>query len=302
MKNKIQIAPNGPIFSRIVFGTMKWGDWGWKLSTPEIERLIQESIQLGVTTFDHADIYGHYTTEADFGKALVNHSSLRQQIQLITKCGINLTTPNRPQYKIKSYDTSKAHILQSVENSLQNLSTDYIDLLLIHRPSPLLDPTEVAEAFTALKNAGKVLHFGVSNFTPTQFDALHNCFPLINNQVQASALHIDPFTDGTFDQCLKHRIATTVWSPLGGGSIFTTPSSQQANRVREVATQLADKYKAGLDQILLAWLLKHPAKLLPVLGTARMERVKAAVEALKIDLTSEEWFMILEASTGQEVA
>lgn len=302
MKNTIHIAPNGPTFSRIVFGTMKWGEWGWKLATPKIERLIQESVEMGVTTFDHADIYGHYTTEADFGKVLANHSSLRQQMQLITKCGINLTTPNRPQYKIKSYDTSKAHILQSVENSLKNLSTDYIDLLLIHRPSPLLDPDEVATAFMELKETGKVLHFGVSNFTPTQFEALHSRFPLTNNQVQASALHLDPFTDGTFDQCLKYHIAPTVWSPLGGGSIFTTPSSEQASRVRKVAIQLADKHQVKLDQILLAWLLKHPAKLLPVLGTARIERVKAAVEALKINLTSEEWFMILEASAGQEVA
>ena len=137
MSKRIKIANNGPTFSRIIFGTMKWGAWGWKLRTRAITQLIEESIEAGITTFDHADIYGHYTTEGDFGKALKVRPDLRKKMEIITKCGINLITPNRPNHKIKSYSTSKEHIITSAENSLKELNTDYIDMLLIHRPSGL---------------------------------------------------------------------------------------------------------------------------------------------------------------------
>jgi predicted oxidoreductase len=288
--------------SRIVFGVMKWGVWGHNLPTGEMQKLIEQSIELGVTSFDHADIYGHYTTEAAFGEALKNKASLREKIQLVTKCGINLVTPNRPNYKVKSYDSSRSHILASVETSLKNLHTDYIDLLLIHRPSPLMNPAEIAETFEELRQAGKVKFFGVSNFTPSQFEMLNSQFKLETNQVEASVLHCEPFFDGTFDQCLRHSIAPMVWSPLGGGQIFTDLEDEQVQRIRKVAEILGKKYEADIDQILLAWLLKHPSKIHLVLGTARIERVKKAVDALQIDLTQEEWFELLEAARGHEVA
>lgn len=294
--------PEGLYLSRIVFGVMKWGVWGHNLPTSEMQKLIEQSIELGVTSFDHADIYGHYTTEAAFGEVLKNKASLRQQMQIITKCGINLVTPNRPNYKVKSYDSSRSHILESVETSLKNLHTDYIDLLLIHRPSPLMNPVEIAETFHELRQAGKVNFFGVSNFTPSQFEMLNWHFKLETNQVEASILHHEPFFDGTFDQCLQHKIAPMVWSPLGGGQIFTDLEDEQVQRIRKVAEILGEKYNADIDQILLAWLLKHPSKIHPVLGTARIERVKKAVDAVQIDLTQEEWFELLEAARGHEVA
>ena len=298
---QIQLTENGPRFSRIVAGVWKWGVWGWKLNDQDTLTLVEKCLEQGVSTFDHADIYGHYTAEADFGKIFRLNPSLRDKMQLVTKCGIKLVTPNRPAHKIKSYDTSKAYILQCVDNSLRDLQTDYLDLLLIHRPSPLMDPDEIAAAFDQLKQAGKVQHFGVSNFTPSQFQLLASRTELVTNQIEASIIHLDPFLNGTLDQSLEKRVAPMAWSPLGSGKVFAKEPDEQVQRIRKVGNQLQEKYNASLDQILLAFLLKHPARILPVLGTARAERVAAATQALNIELTREEWFELWEASTGKEV-
>lgn len=296
------VTPERLHLSRIVFGVMNWGIWGHDLSVKDMFILINESIELGVTSFDHADIYGHYTTEATFGKAIKRKSSLRQQMEIVTKCGIKLVTPNRPSHKIKSYDTSKQHIIYSVENSLRNFHTDYIDLLLIHRPSPIMNYSEIAEAFWELKKSGKVRFFGVSNFKATQFEVMNNYFPLVTNQVEASLLNPKTFFDRTFDRCLATRAVPMAWSPLGGGKVFTDLENKKVQRIRKVALKLCEKYNAGIDQILLAWLMKHPAQIRPVVGTARIERLQSAIEAANIDLTQEEWFELLEASRGIEVA
>ncbi|RMG81914.1 MAG: aldo/keto reductase [Bacteroidetes bacterium] len=302
MVPKVKIAEGGPGFSRLVFGTMNWGVWGANLSAREMLSLIHKSHDLGVTTFDHADIYGHYTTEGTFGEALARNPSIRQNLQIVTKCGIRLITPNRPFNRVHSYDTSRRHILLSVENSLRELHTDYIDLLLIHRPSPLMDPDEIAEAFEQLKKSGKVLHFGVSNFTPAQFNMLQSRVPLVTNQVEASAIHLAPFLDGTFDQCLEKRIKPMVWSPLGGGKIFTDSDDPRNARIRKIAAQIGARHgDFSLDQVLIAWLLKHPAGILPVVGTSKFERLAAAVGAQKLEMTDEEWFEIWIASTGKPV-
>ena len=298
---KVELISGGIKYSKIIAGVMKWGVWGANLSGTAVEKMIHQCINLGVTTFDHADIYGHYTTEKLFGKTLKNNPSIRSQMQLITKCGINLVTPNRPSYKIKSYNTSKKHIIYSVEQSLKNLETDYIDLLLIHRPSPLMNPSEIAEAFLQLKNSGKVRDFGVSNFTPMQFEMLHHFFPLSTNQVEVSIQHTQPIVDGTFDQALKLAYKPMAWSPLGGGAIFGK-NSENSEAIKKATISLQEKYNAGLDQILLAWLMKHPAKILPVLGTSKANRIAAAVKSLEISLTNEEWFGLLEAAKGREVA
>ena len=296
------IVPERLYLSRIVFGVMNWGVWGHDLSSEGMLKLITQIMELGVTSFDHADIYGHYTTEATFGKALKGQSSLRSQIELVTKCGIKLVTPNRPSYKIKSYDTSRQHIIQSTEQSLRNLQTDYIDLLLIHRPSPLMNYAEIAEAFWELKQAGKVRFFGVSNFSAIQFEAMDKHFPLVTNQVEASLLNTTAFFDGTFDKCMTSRAVPMAWSPLGGGKVFTDLKDDNVKRIRKIATQIGEQYNASIDQILLAWLMKHPAQIRPVVGTARIERLESAAKAIDIDLTREEWFELLEASRGKEVA
>lgn len=299
----IQLRENGLHCSRIVFGVMKWGVWGHQLSTQGMLRLIEASADYGVTTFDHADIYGNYTTEAAFGEALKLQPGLRERLQIITKCGIKMKVPQRPHHRIKSYDTSPEYIRASVDRSLRNLHTDYIDLLLLHRPSPLMDADLIAAEFGYLQKAGKVRHFGVSNFSPAQFDLLNSRFPLSTNQVEASLLHAPPFTNGTLDQCQQYRIRPMAWSPLGGGSIFRPGPDTQAQRILSAAQAIIERrgQDIGIDQLLLAWLMRHPAGILPVVGTARIERLKAAADAVHLMMSQEEWFELWEAATGTEV-
>lgn len=290
------------IFSPIIAGTMNWGQWGSRFSTQEYLTQIELCLNEKVSTFDHADIYGHYTTEEEFGKALSLKPSLRQKIQLISKCGIRMVTPNRPSHLIKSYDTSKQHIISSAERSLTNLQTDHIDLLLIHRPDPLMHPDEIAEAFLQLKQQGKVLDFGVSNFTVSQTAMMASRYPISVNQLEVSILHLFPFLDGILDQCIEKKITPMAWSPLGGGKLFNNPEDERKKRILAAAQILAEKYNASPDQLLLSWLLHHPSGILPVMGTTKIERIKAAVAALSIKITREEWFMLWRASTGHEVA
>jgi len=219
----------------------------------------------------------------------------------VSKCGIKLITANRPNHKIKSYDTSKFHLLYSVENSLRQLKTDYLDLLLIHRPSPLMHPEEIAETIIKLKASGKVKHFGVSNFTPSQFEMLNQFTPLVTNQVKASLLHLDPMTDGTFDQCLKHQISPMAYSTHASGTLFTS-DEERVLRIKEAVRPIAEKHETTYEVILTAWLLNHPAQIFPIMGSTKINRLKAAVEALTVKLSREDWFVLYEASVGEEVA
>jgi predicted oxidoreductase len=279
---------------------MKWGVWGANFSPADYSRMIHDCLEAGVTTFDHADIYGHYTVEAEFGAALKDEPSLRKQMQIISKCGINLVTPNRPEYRIKHYNTSAQHIEQSVGNSLRALNTDYLDILLLHRPDPLMNPHEVAEVFTRLKKSGKVQAFGVSNFNPSQTELLHSFFPITVNQVELSIVKLSPFTDGTLDHCQLKHLIPMAWSPLGGGNFFDE-EDERNKRIRAVAGFLGEIYDISVDQVLLAWLFRHPAGIKPVLGTIKKERIKRAMDAARVKFTNEEWFMLWRASTGKEV-
>ncbi len=299
---KVKVSKDGPVFSRIVAGCMNWGEWGANLSVNQARKLVEDCVSIDVTTFDHADIYGHYTTEGLFGEAIKNNLALREKIQLITKCGIKLTTPNRPDNKIKSYDTSADYIISSVEQSLQNLHTDYIDLLLIHRPSPLMNPEEIANAFSKLKDQGKVLHFGVSNFTSSQFEMLNTFVPLVTNQIEISPLHVDPFVNGVLDQCIANSIKPMGYSTLAGGRFFAKEPEDRVVRINKVVDQLAKKYSVQPDQVLTSWILKHPSGILPIIGSTKINRIKNAVEAEEFQITEEEWFMLWEASLGEEVA
>lgn len=288
-------------FAPLIIGVMRLGAWGVKMSRQELERFIDECLELGLRDFDHADIYGSYTSEAEFGAVLAGRPDLRSKIQITTKCGIKMLSENRPTHRIKSYDSSPAHIRQSVENSLRQLRVECLDLLLLHRPDMLMPPQEIAEVFSQLQQAGKVKHFGVSNFTPSQFELLNTFTPLVTNQIEASLLHLDPFSDGSLDQCLRHQITPTAWSPLGGGALFSDPENPRVKRIRTTAQNLCEKYEASLDQILLAFLHKHPAGIIPVLGTSKISRIKSALAAQKITLTHEEWYDLYQASTGEEV-
>ncbi len=288
------------MFSPLIIGTMRLGTWDAKLPTAQWQDFIETCLELQMTTFDHADIYGDYTTEADFGKVLKQAPHLRDQLQIITKCGICRVCEQRPKYRIKSYDLSKEHILWSVENSLRELQTEYIDMLLLHRPDYLMQPDEIAEAFTQLLASGKVKSFGVSNFTPAQFQLLNEAFPLATNQVEISIAHRHAFGDGTLDQCMRHGIRPQAWSPLGGGAVFA--ENDMSARIKTVAQPMMEKHHASLDQLLLAWLLRHPSGILPVLGTTKIERVKTAVKALEMTLDRVEWYDLWQAATGEKIA
>ena len=287
--------------SPVIAGCMKWGQWGVSYSTAQYLQLIEDCINNKITSFDHADIYGDYTVEEEFGAALKQKPHLRQQVQLITKCGIRRFTPNRPEHKINSYDTSKAHIISSAERSLKNLNTDFIDLLLIHRPDPLMDPHEIAEAFDQLKNHGKVLHFGVSNFTASQMEMMAKVWKVEFNQLEVSVIHLDPFHDGTLDKCIEYAIRPMSWGPLGSGKLYINEPDERSLRILAVAKILAEKYKATVDQVLLAFVFKHPSNIIPVIGSTKIERLKSAYVAASMNIEREEWFMLWRASMGHEV-
>jgi predicted oxidoreductase len=301
MVPQITLSQNGLSCSRVVHGL--WRLAGWNRSVSQIRATIDLCLENGITTFDHADIYGDYTCERLFGDALAAAAVDRSRIQLVTKCGIKLVSPNRPGHRIKSYDTSRSHILASVDNSLKCLHTDYIDLLLIHRPDPLMDPDEVNGAFVTLRDSGKVRHFGVSNFLPSQFESLASRLdvPLVTNQVQYSVMHLAAHADGTIDLCQKLAIHPMAWSPLGGGKLFHEDSAQ-AGALRETLGRIGRHLGgASIDQVALAWVLRHPVQFAVVLGTGNASRIGKAVEALDLPLSREQWFEIWQTSAGRDV-
>ncbi len=301
MAFKSRLANKGPELSKVIAGVMNWGQWGAKLETENMARLIEQCVDNEITSFDHADIYGGYTTEEEFGKALGQTSLKRDQIQLITKCGICYPCDARPSFNIKSYNTTKQYIIDSVDRSLQNLGVKYIDILLLHRPSPVMDLHEVAEAFSTVKAAGKVLYFGVSNFSTTQFENLHSHLPLVTNQVEASVLQLDRFLDGTFDQSQRFRFKPMIWSPLGGGKLFGESEDFDFVQRRGRLKEIADKYGWSLDEMAYLFLLHHPVGMFPVTGSSKLERIMLAKNAFEKKITNEQWFEIWTASTGQRV-
>jgi len=288
--NKTQLSP-------IVAGTMNWGIWDKNLSVKEMESMIQICLENKITTFDHADIYGSYTTETDFGKAFAASKIAREKMQLISKCGIQHISENRNN-KIKHYDYSKDYIIWSVENSLKNLQSDYLDVLLLHRPSPLMEADEIAEAVSKLKSDGKILDFGVSNFTASQTELIRQKTAINYNQVQFSATNFEPMVDGSFDYMQLHHIRPMSWNPLG--TVFRE-DNEQTRRLKKLLATLVSKYHLGSDTILLSWILRHPAKVIPIAGTVNVARIQALMKAVELQLDKEDWFAIWTESMGNKV-
>lgn len=279
-----------PWMSDIVVGTMRWGIWDAKFTTAQYEAMIEKAMSLGMSTFDHADIYGDHTTEAEFGAALKLHPEWRSQMELVTKCGIIRVCDQKPGHYIKAYDFTKSHILQSAEDSLRNLQTDYLDVMLLHRPDLLMDPDEVAEAFEMLYTSGKVRSFGVSNFTPSQVKLLQSTVPVGVHQLEVSVKDVSAFDDGRLDQCTLDGIVPMAWSPLGGGKL--------PEAVVSALSALAIEFEVTPQAMALAWLLQHPSGILPVVGTTKAENLEAAQAALKIKLDRQQWYTIYQAATG----
>ncbi len=298
---QIKMTGDSPSMSRIAIGF--WHLLQWECSPQQIIAFVEQALELGITTTDHASIYGGYRCERAFGKALALAPGLRDKIQIVTKCGIEAMCEAKPDNEIGHYNTCEQVIIKTAENSLKNFGTDRIDLLLIHRPDPLMDADAVAAAFTKLKNQGKVLHFGVSNFHPWQFDLLQSRleFNLEANQIEISALEFEVMHDGTLDQCQQYRIIPQAWSPLAGGRIFTGVG-ERAVRVRSECQNIAREIgEAGIDQVALAFLLKHPAKIQPIIGSGKIERIRSAAGACSIELSQQQWFRLWVATKGHWV-
>ena len=284
-------------YSRVIAGCMSWGAWGKQMNTRQMINQMHLTLEAGITTFDHADIYGDYTTESEFGKAFSQSGVEREQLQLISKCGIQYIGKTRDN-KIKHYDYSKEYIIWSVEKSLSDLQTDYLDLLLLHRPSPLMQADEIAEAIHHLKEDGKILDFGVSNFTTSQVDLVQSKVKVQANQIEFSLTQHSAMHNGSLDHMTLHEITPMCWSPLG--TVFKEETDANF-RIKEVLEELTEKYNATEDQLLLAWILKHPAKIHPVIGTTNQERIVNAVKAAEIDLDLQDWFTMLVAYQGHKV-
>jgi predicted oxidoreductase len=303
--------------TRLCYGAMRIAG-GWdkdKVDAAAIERGIKSleaAVEAGYNFVDHADIYGDTMSEAIHGLALKQHPEWRDQLIVATKCGIRFEdeppgTPHR-------YDFSGEHIRWSIDQSLKRLNLDRIDLYQLHRPDWLTDPEEIASALVDIHQAGKVRYFGVSNFRPSLVAAVQSAlpFPLVSNQVQIHLLQLDCFEDGTIDQCLEKKMTPLAWSPLAQGRIAAAfddtkplPESEKdaaaVARLRPLLKDVAQAYNATPLAVVLAWLLRHPSKIIPILGSVRPEAIKEAVKADAIDLDRDNWYRILRAARGKKL-
>ena len=295
------IAPDGPEFSRVIFGT-------WRLlrdqPTPqEINRRLQACLELGITTIDTAEIYGVYEVEQALGAALALSPDLRDKLEIVTKAGIYIPCKYHPERRTAHYNASGERMVKSLEKSLRFLGTDRVELLLVHRPDWLTRADDTAAGLNALVRDGKIRAAGVSNYTVAQFDLLASRMerPLATNQLEFHLLHMDPIYDGTFSQCEKAGILPMAWSPMAGGRLFD-PANDAARRIADAARGMAARYGgASLEQLAYAWIMAHPARPLPIIGTNRPERIRSAAAAAEIVLQREDWYALWEAAQGRKV-
>jgi len=288
--------------SRIIYGLWRLAD-DENTSVSHVQAKIESCLSQGITTFDQADIYGDYASEKLFGTALKDAPELRDQIQIITKCDIMLMSDHYPQRRVKYYDTSREHLQYSVDNSLANMNIEQIDMLLIHRPDPLMDAEETGAALDELIASGKVATVGVSNFRPYDWELLQSNMKakLQTNQIELSLLTCDTFTNGDLTFLQQHKIAPMAWSPLAGGALFDTNASELVVALRGRLDIIAAEQNVGSDAVAIAWLLKHPSGILPVLGTNSLERIAKLSDACKVDLDRETWYELYTLACGHEV-
>lgn len=291
--------------SRLAYGCMRISGGNTADDQARGKAAVRAAIDAGYTHFDHADIYGGGNSETVFAQVLRESPGLREQLVLTGKCGI--VTAAADAAAIKRYDFSREHILGSVDGSLTRLGVEHLDLLLLHRPDFLMQPSEVAAAFETLLAAGKVRHFGVSNFTPSQLRALqHHCdMPLVVNQVEINIDNIGALSDGTLDLCLELGVTPMAWCPLGGVVYPGWGGSLDAAGTARVESELARQsahYEAPPWVVMLAWLLKHPAGIVPIVGSTTPARIAAACQSLDLSYSREDWYRLLQARNGYEVA
>ena len=293
---RLRIA-EGLEFSQLVYGMWRLADDA-DTSIKHVDAKIRTALDQGITTFDQADIYGGYTAEDVMGAALKASPSLRQQMEIVTKCDIVIDAGRHAGARVKHYDTTRAHINESVEQSLVAMGIDVIDVLLIHRPDPLMDHHETGEALDALVDSGKVRAVGVSNFRPWDWNLLQSAMrhSLVTNQIELSLKEISPFTNGDLAFHQQHGHAVMAWSPLGGGDLMTG-SGELADRLDAIAK----RHEVDRAAVATAFLMAHPAKITPVMGTNNLARISALSDALTVELDRQDWFYLYEAALGNEV-
>lgn len=294
---RIDLA-GGVNLSRIIYGMWRLTDDA-DTSTAHVQRKIEACLAQGITTIDHADIYGGYQGEALLGAALKAAPGLRDRIEIITKCGIVAPVGRHATVQIKHYDTRPAHIRATLEQSLRDLAADHVDLLLLHRPDPMMDADQTGAVLDALVTEGKTRGVGVSNFRSWDISLLQSRMktPLATNQIELSLLRHDPLTDGDLAFLMQHRIPTMAWSPLGGGSLFAAVRPELTALLKD----LAEREGVDMGAIAVAWLLAHPARIMPVMGTNNMDRLAHLSDALKVRLDRQDWFALYQAALGHEV-
>ena len=285
--------------SQVVMGCMRIADSG--IYGEELLYLVETCLDMGVTSIDHAPVYGGYTCEKIFGDAVLRKNpGLRKKMQLITKAGI--VCPGKNGNRTFYYNSTKEEILKEMDESLTKLGTDYVDLLLVHRPDPLADPSETADALETLWRQGKVLHVGVSNFMPSQLAMLQSklSIPLVTNQMELSVKNTENFFNGVVDDAFTRNMHMMAWSPLGGGSVFRA-EDEQSVRLRNVLGEIAQDHGSSIDAVMYAWLFVHPVGIAAITGTMNADRIRTACEATELSLSYDEWYRILEASRGYAV-
>ncbi|EAR10922.1 aldo/keto reductase [Reinekea blandensis] len=297
---RLPIPKSDLTYSRLVYGAWRLAD-DTNRTTEHVRAKIDAALNEGITTFDHADIYGNYECERLFGQVLATDPGLRNQIELVSKCDIALMSDKYPDRRVNHYDTSAEHIRTSVDRSLQMLKTDHLDTLLIHRPDPLMNAAETGAALDDLVRAGKVRSVGVSNFRPDDWRLLqkHMQHPLVINQIEISVLHTEALTNGDLSALQLDDMAIMAWSPLAGGRLFRDEAAAQ--RVRPLLQAIADEQNSRLDCVAFAWLLAHPANILPVVGTNNLDRIRGIGQAMDITIDRQTWFEIYVAALGHGV-
>jgi predicted oxidoreductase len=295
--DRIEIAP-GLALSRLVYGMWRLADDA-DTSPGHVRAKLEACLAQGITTMDQADIYGSYTAEGLLGAALKAAPGLRDRIEIVTKCDIVAPVGRHADARVKHYDTSAAHIAASVEASLREMATDRIDLLLIHRPDPLMDHDETGAALDALVASGKVRSVGVSNFRPWDVTLLQSAMRtrLATNQIEISLRASDAFTNGDVAFHQERRIPLMAWSPLAGGALLSGASAH----LREALHRIGEAQGTDWTAVAVAWLLRHPARILPVLGTNSLERIARISDALRVELDRQSWFELYSHARGHEV-
>lgn len=294
---RIELAP-GLGLSRLVYGMWRLGDDA-DTSPAHVQAKVEACLAQGITTMDQADIYGGYTAEGLLGAALRAAPGLRDRIEIVTKCDIVAPVGRHAGARVKYYDTGRAHVTASVEASLREMATDRIDLLLIHRPDPLMNPDETGATLDALVASGKVRAVGVSNFRPWDFSLLQSAMQtrLVTNQIEMSLMAHGAFTNGDLAYLQERKLPPMAWSPLGGGTLFaSSPAPLRAELAR-----LAERHGVDMAAVAVAWLIHHPARILPVLGTNDLGRIARIADAARVVLDRQDWFALYTHALGHEV-